>query len=145
MHYPRLLLLLLLIMPGINTVTALEPSAQVQVTPVLKTQSSWDGNSIAYPEGTAEVTVVEVELAPGGETGWHMHPVPSVGMLLEGQIEVEFRDGDSKTLQAGEAAAEVVNIYHNGRNTGDVPARMIIFYAGADGTPLTITEASAAP
>jgi quercetin dioxygenase-like cupin family protein len=145
MHYPRLLLLLLLSAPGVNTAHALEPSEQVKVTPVLKTLSSWDGNPIVYPAGTAEVTVVEVELAPGGETGWHMHPVPSVGMLLEGQIEVDFRDGDSKTLRAGEAAAEVVNIYHNGRNTGDVPAKMVIFYAGAHGTPLTVPEASAAP
>jgi quercetin dioxygenase-like cupin family protein len=74
-----------------------------------------------------------------------MHPVPSVGMLLEGQIEVNFRDGESKQLRTGEAAAEVVNVYHNGRNTGDVPARMIIFYAGEHGTPLTVPEASTAP
>jgi quercetin dioxygenase-like cupin family protein len=145
MHYPRLLLPLVLALAGANTAYALEPSGQVKVTPVLKTQSSWDGKRLAYPAGEAEVTVVEVELAPGGETGWHMHPVPSVGMLLEGQIEVNFRDGESKQLRTGEAAAEVVNVYHNGRNTGDVPARMIIFYAGEHGTPLTVPEASTAP
>ena len=57
---------------------------QRKSNPLLKTQTSWDGTAIEYPKGKAEITGMIVEIAPGGETGWHLHPVPSFGMLLEG-------------------------------------------------------------
>ena len=56
---------------------SIDATEQVKVTPLLKTQESWDGMQIIYPEGKAEVTVMQVEIAPGAETGWHLHPVPS--------------------------------------------------------------------
>ena len=125
-----------------HTAHAIDPSEQVAVTPLLKTQDSWDGLPIVYPQGTAEATVVAVEIAPGGETGWHYHPVPSFGMLLEGEIEVEFENGETKQLKHGEAAAEAVNVLHNGRNVGDVPVKMIVFYAGTTDKPLTVQKKS---
>jgi hypothetical protein len=42
-----------------------------------------------------------------------------------------------KRLEAGDALAEVVNTTHNGRNVGDVPVRLVVFYAGAAGQGLT--------
>ena len=119
---------------------SIEPTETVKVTPVLKTQDNWYGDKIVYPQGTAEVTVVVVEVAPGGETGWHYHPVPSFGMLLEGGIEVEFEDGEVRQLAAGQAAAEAVNVLHNGHNRGDVPAKMVVFYTGTTDLPLTVQK-----
>ena len=100
------------------------------MTPLLKTQESWDGKKIAYPTGTAEVTAMQVEIAPGAETGWHLHPVPSFGMVLEGELEVELESGQTLLLKQGEVAAETVNVYHNGRNIGKVPVKLLVFYAG---------------
>ncbi|MDE0951747.1 MAG: cupin domain-containing protein [Halioglobus sp.] len=119
---------------------SIEASEKVSVTPVLKTQKNWYGDQIVYPPGKAEATVVVVEIAPGGATGWHSHPVPSFGMVMEGAIEVEFENGEVKHLSAGEAAAEAVNVWHNGHNRGEVSAKLVVFYAGATDEPLTVQK-----
>ena len=116
---------------------AFEPSAAVKVTPLLETTTTWEGKQIVYPEGTAQITGLAIELAPGAETGWHAHPVPSFGMVLEGTLAVTLKDGRVKTLRAGEAIAEVIDTMHNGRNIGDKPVKLLVFYAGAVGRPLT--------
>ena len=95
---------------------ALEQSASIKVTKLMQSTSSWNGAALAYPGGQAEVTGLLVEIAPGGETGWHLHPVPSFGYLLEGELEITLKDGSVKRVLAGQALAEVVNTLHNGRN-----------------------------
>ena len=119
---------------------SLEQSASVNVTTVLKSETSWDGKPIEYPSGKAEVTGMVVEIAPGGETGWHLHPVPSFGMVLEGEMEVQLKSGAVRRLKAGDALAEVVNTLHNGRNVGTVPVKLVVFYAGAVGQKLSEKE-----
>lgn len=121
---------------------ALENNGAIKVTPLLKTTTSWDGQALAYPKGAAEVTGLLVELAPGAETGWHLHPVPSFAMLLAGELEITLKDGRKKQLAAGEAVAEVVGAWHNGRNPGDTPVTLVVFYVGVESTPLTTVEAS---
>ena len=110
----------------------------VKVTPLLKTASTWDGRLIQYPSGSAEATGLLVELPVGGETGWHEHPVPSFAYVLQGDLEVQLRDGRSKRLHVGEAFAEVVNTPHNGRNVGAEPVKILVFYTGLVGTPVTL-------
>jgi quercetin dioxygenase-like cupin family protein len=121
---------------------AMEQSSAVTVATVLKAESSWDGKPIEYPSGKAEVTGMVVEIAPGGETGWHLHAVPSFGMVLEGELEVQLKDGTTKRLKAGEAIAEVVNTLHNGRNVGSMPVKLVVFYVGAVGQKLAEQENS---
>lgn len=115
----------------VNSV-ALEASDAVKVVPLLKTTTTWDGQSIAYPQGKAEVSAMRVEIAPGADTGWHAHSVPSFAVMLEGTLEVMLKDGRIKRLQAGDVLAEVVNTPHIGRNVGRVPARLVVFYAGVE-------------
>ena len=122
------------------TALALEQAPGVKVTQVLKTTTSWDDKPIVYPEGKAEVTGLLVEVEPGAETGWHLHQVPSFAMVLQGTLEVKLKDGQVKRLQAGEALAEVVNTLHNGRNVGDIPVKIVVFYAGAAGQTITVKE-----
>lgn len=119
---------------------ALDNTSSVKVTPILKTTQSWDGKPIVYPEGQAEITGLLVEIAPGGEAGWHEHPVPSFGMVLEGTLEITQKNGQVKRLQAGEALAEVVSTLHNGRSVGKQPVKIIVFYAGATGKALTVNH-----
>jgi quercetin dioxygenase-like cupin family protein len=120
---------------------ALENSDGVKVTPLLKTTTSWDGAQLKYPEGQAEITGLIVEIAPGAQTNWHLHPVPSFGLLMEGELDVHLKDGQIKHLKAGEALAEVVNTMHNGKNVGKTPVKILVFYAGSVGSQLTIKEA----
>lgn len=112
-------------------------SGAVKVTQLLKTSTSWDGQPLVYPRGTAQVTGMLVELSAGAETGWHLHPVPSFALLLEGEMEVTLKDGSKKRLKAGDAVAEVVGTWHNGRNPGYTPAKLVVFYAGVEEMPLT--------
>ena len=119
---------------------ALDDTAAVRVRPLLQTTTSWDGTPLAWPAGEAELTAIEVTIAPGGETGWHEHPVPSFGLLLSGEWEITLRSGAVHRVRAGEALAEVVATLHNGRVVGSEPARLVVFYAGAVGVPLTVRE-----
>jgi quercetin dioxygenase-like cupin family protein len=124
---------------------AIEPSATVKVTPLLKTTQTWNGAPIKYPEGQAEITSLLIEIAPGGETNWHEHTVPSFGMVLEGTLEVSLTDGKKKVMKAGEAIAEVIATAHNGRNVGTTPVKLVVFYAGAVGKQLTVQRPDAKP
>jgi quercetin dioxygenase-like cupin family protein len=124
---------------------AIEPSQTVKVTQLLKTTQTWNGAPIKYPEGQAEITALMIEIAPGGETTWHEHPVPSFGMLLEGTLEVSLTDGRKKLIKPGEALAEVIGTPHNGRNIGKTPLKLIVFYAGAADKGLTVPRPDARP
>lgn len=119
---------------------ALDNSAQVKVTPVLKTTKSWNGQKIVYPKGEAEVTAMLIEIAPGGQTGWHLHPVPSFAMVVQGNLDVRLKDGRVKHLKAGDALAEVTNTLHNGRNVGKNTVKLAVFYTGAKDKALTVKE-----
>ncbi len=119
---------------------ALDATSAITVTPLLKTSRSWDGRQIVYPAGQGEVTALVIELAADGETGWHEHPVPSFAYILEGELEVTRRDGSFKVFKPGDALAEVVDTYHNGRALNGKPVKLVVFYTGAVGTPLTIAH-----
>jgi quercetin dioxygenase-like cupin family protein len=123
-----------------RTAFALEASSDVKVAAILQADTSWDGQPISYPEGTPEITGLIIEIAPGGETGWHLHPVSSFGLMLEGELEIQLKNGVLKQLKAGEALVEVINTLHNGRNTGSIPVKLVVFYAGAVGQKLTVKE-----
>jgi len=86
------------------------------------------------------VSALIVEIAPGGETGWHEHPVPSLAYILEGKLDVTRATGEVKHLAPGDALAEVVNTLHNGRAVGDKPVKLVVFYVGAQGKALTISH-----
>ena len=118
------------------------PIAPVQSKILMRTQNSWDGKALQFKEGAGEVSAVYIEIAPGAQTGWHQHPVPNFAYLLEGELEVSLKDGRTNHVHAGEALAEVVNVLHNGRNpSATQAAKLVVFYMGALGIPLTIPEA----
>jgi quercetin dioxygenase-like cupin family protein len=100
-------------------------------------KQTWDGGSLISPAGTAEVTPVLIEIPVGGETGWHKHPMITIGYMLQGDLEVALQDGRKHQFHAGEAAAEVIDTFHNGKNIGNVPVKIVVFYVGAPGETTT--------
>jgi len=140
---PALLCMAIVLLPF--GAQAIEPSKTVKVTQLLKTTQTWNGAPIKYPEGQAEITSLMIEIAPGGETNWHEHPVPSFGVLLEGTLEVSLTDGKKKVVKPGEALAEVIATAHNGRNIGTTPVKLVVFYAGAVDKPLSVQRPDAKP
>ena len=144
MHAKKRAILLLSITFLANLpVYALDPTSQIKSQVLLKTGQSWDGHALSYPTGPAEITGMLIEIAPHAQTGWHEHPVPSFGYILQGELTVRLQQGQSKTLKAGEAIAEVVSTLHNGYNTGDIPVKLVVFYAGTSGQALTIKATDA--
>jgi quercetin dioxygenase-like cupin family protein len=121
---------------------ALEESEAVSVSTILKTQTTWDGTPIVYPSGQAEVTGMLVEIAVGAQTGWHLHPVPSFAVIVQGELEVHLKSGEVKQLKAGDGLAEVVNTMHNGHNVGNIPVKLFVFYTGVVGDPLSYKDAA---
>ncbi len=139
MKFPYRLMACLLLFASFDA-TALDPAEGVSVTPLARETASWDGKPIVYPGGQAEVTALLVEVAPGAQTGWHCHLVPSFAYLLEGTLELALDDGRTKRLQAGDALAEVVSRSHNGRNVGSTPVKLVVFDTGAAGVPLSVKQ-----
>jgi len=100
-----------------------------------KTTVTANGGKIVYPKtDRAEVTAMTVDVAPGGETGWHKHPVPVLAYVVSGNLTVDLEDGKTLAYGPGNAIIEVVDTWHNGKNTGSVPVRLAVFYMGAEGT-----------
>jgi quercetin dioxygenase-like cupin family protein len=108
----------------------------VQARVVLKTKNMSNGQPIAYLKtDNPEVTVMTVELPPGAETGWHTHLVPVYAYVLSGSLTIEMEGMKTAIFQAGDTIVEVVNTRHSGKNTGDVPVKLVVFYTGAENLP----------
>jgi quercetin dioxygenase-like cupin family protein len=117
---------------------AIPAAAQVKfsATPVLQTGATAGGTGIAYPKtDSAEVTALVLDIGPGGETGRHMHPYPTFVYVLEGAIDVEMDGGVVHSYQAGGSFLEVLNTWHNGKNKGTTPAKVLVVFAGVHGQP----------
>ena len=60
----------------------------------------------------------------------HRHPVINAGVLLKGRRTVVADEDRTFDLEAGGAIVELVNQRHYGKNNGDEPSEIIMFYAG---------------
>lgn len=109
----------------------------VQAENLLQSTTSWDGGEIYYPEGDAEITSFILRLEEGKEVPYHCHPVPTMGYVLKGSVEVETDNGDKTVLHQGESAIEVMKTVHRGKAVNG-PAEIVVFYAGAEGVPNTV-------
>jgi quercetin dioxygenase-like cupin family protein len=113
-------------------------AAQVNfsATPVLQSGTTAGGTAIAYPStDTPEVTALLLDIGPGGETGRHMHPYPTVVYVLQGAIDVDMEGGMPHSYKAGDSFLEVINTWHNGKNNGTTTAKVLVVFVGVKGTP----------
>ncbi len=117
-------------------------SAQA-AAPLLQTTQSWDGGSFTYPLGQAEVTSVILRIEAGQQAPFHCHPVPTLGYVLQGTVEVETANGQKIVIEQGESVVEVMRTLHRGTALGG-PVEILVFYAGAEGIPTTLLPDEAA-
>ena len=103
--------------------------------PVLQTTTTISGQPLQFPQADGEFTAVIAEVAPGGQVGRHMHPVPLFVYILEGTLTIDMEAHGTHVFKAGQGFAEIVHSWHNGRNLEDKPARFLIVFAGRKGTP----------
>ncbi len=105
------------------------------LTPLLASGQTVAGETIVYPTSApARVTAAIVMLAPGKETGWHSHDVPTFGYVLEGELTVDYGANGKRVYRAGDALLEAMAVVHNGKNTGQAPMRILAVFMGSDAT-----------
>lgn len=116
------------------------------IEPLLKTDTTSIGQPIAYPHvDRAEVTVLKITMPPGSKTGWHKHDIPLFAYMVQGELTVTREDHEPRVFRAGEAVAEMINVYHEGANFGENDVILIACYLGGDNKPLAIPRAKPAP
>lgn len=132
-------LALSLLLSGAATIAAAQPAQTgpvgLKLTPILETVTTITGQPIRFPQGDNQFTAVLAEVAPGGQVGRHMHPVPLFVYMLEGTLSIEMDGHGTHTFSVGQGFAEVTNHWHNGRNLTDKPVRFLIVFSGQKGTP----------
>ena len=114
-------------------------SAQKEV--LLKTTTTWDNVQyqklkIKHPE----VTVLKIHIDVGEQLAMHKHDLVNIAYVNKGTLTVITDKNEQITLTEGEALPELVGKYHYGKNTGDVPVELIVFYIGEEGTPLSVNK-----
>jgi len=111
----------------------------VKVEVLAKSIVSWDGRRLPdYAKGAPEVTILRIKIPPGAQLPLHKHPVINAGVLLTGELTVLTESNKILQVKAGESIVEVVNTWHSGKNEGTTMAEIIVFYAGAMDTPITL-------
>jgi len=136
MHSRRLFAALaLMVLAGTGLVWA---QVGMRSTTTLQTTVTAIGQPLQFPQSRSQFTGVVIELAPGGEVGRHMHPVPNFVYVLEGEIAIEAEGHPVRTYSAGQSFVESVNTWHNGLNRGSAPLRILVVFAGEEGRPVTV-------
>lgn len=114
----------------------------VTVTVLKKATAAANGQKLSLPRtGNPEVTAALVEIPPGGDTGWHSHPILVYAYVLSGALTVELGDGGRYDFREGEVILEVIDTPHIGRNRGTAPVKLVVFYTGAEGIQNTVKVA----
>lgn len=125
----------------LSSVAQAEDSAGVSVSVLAKTGSSWDGSALpAYPKERPEITILRITIPAGVVLPMHEHPMINAGVLLSGELTVVTEDDRTLHLKAGDPIVEVVNKWHYGKNTGNDPAVILVFYAGTPDVPISIKK-----
>ena len=125
-------LLISFIMLGLVTSTTAQQAPKV--SPVVKATATATGQKLQYPQtDKPEIESVLIEIAPGGESGRHMHPVPTYVYVLEGTITVEMDHGSPREYAAGSGFLESVNTWHNGKNLGQAPVKILVVFVSEEG------------
>jgi len=104
---------------------------------LLKAQTSWDGGEIYYPKGQVEITSKIVHIENNQTTQFYCHPVPTLGYVLHGNVEVGTKNGKKIILREGKSVVEVMRAIHRGRAING-PVEIIVFYVGSTTLPTTI-------
>jgi len=118
-----------------------QKTVPTKVQVLAKTTKSWDGTTLPnYAKGQPEITILKITVPPKQKLAVHKHPVINAGVLLKGTLTVVTEDEEILHLKAGDSIVEVVEKWHYGKNDGNEPAEIVVFYAGIKGEPVTIKK-----
>ena len=103
------------------------PAQPPVTTPIVRTERTVTGQPLRLPPAPVELVVTRVELPAGGAIPTHKHPWQRYVYVEAGAIRVTNHDaGTISDFAAGQIIVEAVDQWHEGRVTGDGPARLIV-------------------
>ena len=113
---------------------------------VLRAQSSWTGIDFQYPEGTPEITVLEITFQPGAESAPHTNQMPGAAIVLQGSLFCKAENGIERTFQQGDAFPTSFRTNpHTCKNTGSTITKALVFYAGEQESASSYTDYKSSP
>jgi len=84
----------------------------------------------------SDLYVTQHTFQPGGQTGWHSHPGPSLITVVEGTLTVYHDDCTSETFTAGQSFTDLgCGDIHNVRNEGAIEAKDVAVQIVPHGAP----------
>ncbi len=119
--------------------TNLSYSAQKDV--LLKTTSTWDNAEYKKLKiRKPEVTVLKIVINVNEELPMHKHDLVNIAYVKKGTLTVITENNQEITLHEGEVLPELIGKYHYGKNTGNEPVELVVFYIGEKVTPLSVNK-----
>ena len=119
--------------------TTLAYSAEKEV--LLKTTSTWDNAEYKKLKiKTPEVTVLKIIININEKLPMHKHDLVNIAYVKKGTLTFITDDNKEITLHEGEVLPELIGKYHYGKNTGNEPVELVVFYIGEKGTPLSANK-----
>ncbi len=92
----------------------------------------FDSNDFkVFQNGNEDVVMRQLTVAPGGSTGWHSHPGPTIVIVQQGTVSLyEASDPTctAQTFAAGQGFVEGPGDVHISRNEGTTPFVMLITF-----------------
>ncbi|MBB1073857.1 cupin domain-containing protein [Rhodoferax sp. 4810] len=120
---------------------SIKPANDIAVVQLIQSTKSWNEQPLpAYKTGTPEITILRITIPPHHALPMHTHPVINAGVLLKGQLTVITDSNQVLHLKPNDPIVEVIDTWHYGKNEGNEPAEIIVFYAGEKGQPITIKQ-----
>lgn len=114
-------------------------SAEKEV--LLKTTSTWD--NVEYQKlkiKKPEVTVLKINIGVNESLKMHKHDLVNIAYVKKGTLTVYTDKNEQITVKEGECLPEIIGKYHYGKNTGNEPVELIVFYIGEKDTPLAVNK-----
>jgi len=117
------------------------PAYSAEKNVLLKTTSTWDNAKYKKLKiKKPEVSVLKIIININEELPMHKHDLVNIAYVKKGTLTVITDDNKEITLHEGEVLPELVGKYHYGKNTGNEPVELIVFYIGEKGTPLSVNK-----
>jgi quercetin dioxygenase-like cupin family protein len=89
--------------------------------------------------GDSDLYITQLTFQPGGQTGWHTHPGPSLVTVTEGTVTAYEHDCTFATYSAGQSFTDIAcGDVHNVRNETSAEAKTVAVQLVPHGAPRRI-------
>ncbi|WP_028953788.1 cupin domain-containing protein [Synechococcus sp. CC9616] len=106
---------------------------------LLKANKTLGGQTVIYPEGTPEMRIYRITLAPGAKIPLHTHPSPVIVYVQKGTLtNVRIVDGQEVIDTIGAESGFLEGSPkepHYVINNGNAPVVSIVTFASVEGMP----------